>query len=106
MPQDVKLSPDGKIFYVADMDANGVYEIDGDAFKVLGFIPTGKGAHGLYTSRDSRVLYVSNRGEGTISLLGFAERRVVEKWTMPGRGHSRHGRSLRRRQGFVAVRTL
>jgi len=86
MPQDVKLSPDGKVFYVADMDANGVYEIDGDTFKVLGFIPTGKGAHGLYTSRDSRVLYVSNRGEGTISLIGFAERRVVEKWTLPGGG--------------------
>jgi YVTN family beta-propeller protein len=86
MPQDVKLSPDGKVFYVADMDANGVYEIDGDAFKVLGFIPTGKGAHGLYTSRDSRLLYVSNRGEGTISLIGFAERRVVEKWTLPGGG--------------------
>jgi DNA-binding beta-propeller fold protein YncE len=83
MPQDVKLSPDGKVFYVADMDANGVYEIDGDAFKVLGFIATGKGAHGLYASRDSRVLYVSNRGEGTISLIGFAERRVVEKWTLP-----------------------
>ena len=86
MPQDVKLSPDGKIFYVADMDANGVYEIDGDEFKVLGFIPTGKGAHGLYTSRDSRVLYVSNRGEGTISLIGFPERRVVEKWILPGGG--------------------
>jgi YVTN family beta-propeller protein len=79
MPQDVKLSPDGKIFYVADMDANGVYEIDGDTFKVLSFIPTGRGAHGLYTSRDSRVLYVSNRGEGTISLIDFAERRVVDK---------------------------
>jgi YVTN family beta-propeller protein len=86
MPQDVKLSPDGKIFYVADMDANGVYEIDGDEFKVMGFIPTGRGAHGLYTSRDSRVLYVSNRGEGTISLIGFAERRVVTKWTLPGGG--------------------
>ncbi len=86
MPQDVKLSPDGKVFYVADMDANGVYEIDGDDFKVLGFIPTGKGAHGLYASRDARVLYVSNRGEGTISLIGFAERRVVEKWTLPGGG--------------------
>ena len=60
--------------------------IDGDAFKVLGFIPTGKGAHGLYASRDSRVLYVSNRGEGTISLIGFAERRVLEKWTIPGGG--------------------
>ncbi len=86
MPQDVKLSPDGKVFYVADMDANGVYMIDGDAFKVLGFIPTGKGAHGLYASRDSRVLYVSNRGEGTISLIGFADRRVVEKWAIPGGG--------------------
>jgi YVTN family beta-propeller protein len=32
------------------------------------------------------VLYVSNRGEGTISLIGFADRRVVEKWTIPGGG--------------------
>ncbi len=63
MPQDVKLSPDGTIFYVADMDANGVYEVVGDEFKLLGFIPTGKGAYGLYTSRDSRVLYVSHRAE-------------------------------------------
>ncbi|HXW14632.1 MAG TPA: YncE family protein [Terriglobia bacterium] len=86
MPQDVKLSPDGKIFYVADMDANGVYEVDGDEFKVLGFVPTGKGAHGLYTSRDSRVLYVSNRGEGSISLLDFAKRRVVRTWRLPGGG--------------------
>ena len=86
MPQDVKLSPDGTIFYVADMEANGVYQVDGDQFKVLGFIPTGKGAHGLYTSRDSRVLYVSNRGEGSISLIDFAERRVVTKWRFPGGG--------------------
>ena len=86
MPQDVKLSPDGTVFYVADMEANGVYEIDGDAFKDIGFIPTGKGAHGLYTSRDSRVLYVSNRGEGSISLLGFAERRVLTTWKLPGGG--------------------
>jgi sugar lactone lactonase YvrE len=28
MPQDVKLSPDGKVFYVADMASNGVWEID------------------------------------------------------------------------------
>jgi YVTN family beta-propeller protein len=85
MPQDVKLSPDGKVFYVADMAADGVYEIDGDAFKVIGFIPTGEGAHGLYASRDSRVLYVSNRGEGSVSLISFAERRVVAKWEIPGK---------------------
>ena len=31
MPQDVKLSPDGRVFYVADMHANGLWEIDGDS---------------------------------------------------------------------------
>jgi YVTN family beta-propeller protein len=80
MPQDVKLSPDGTVFYVADMMANGVFLVDGDNLSVLGFIPTGKGAHGLYPSRDSRVLYVSNRGEGTISLIDFNSRKVVAKW--------------------------
>src|SRR5215471_13200177 len=68
-PQDVRLSPDGKVFYVADMRAHGVYLIDGESFTVLDFLPTGKGAHGLNISRDSKVLYVSNRGEGSISVI-------------------------------------
>ena len=85
MPQDVKLSPDGTVFYVADMDSNGVHLVDGDHLKEIGFIPTGKGAHGLYVSRDSKVLYVSNRGEGSISLIDFATRKVVQKWQLPGR---------------------
>jgi len=85
-PQDVKLSPDGRIFYVADMAANGLHLIDGERFKKIGFIPTGRGTHGLYTSRDSRYLYISNRGEGSISLLDFNARRVVEKWKLPGGG--------------------
>jgi YVTN family beta-propeller protein len=83
MPQDVKTSPDGKIFYVADMLKNGVHLIDGDRFVSVGFIPTGRGAHGLYPSRDSTVLYCSNRDEGTISLINFAERKVVQKWSIP-----------------------
>jgi YVTN family beta-propeller protein len=86
MPQDVKLSPDGKVFYVADMEADGVHMIDGDSFKEIGFVPTGKGAHGLYASRDSKVLYVSNRGEGSISLIDFATRKVSAKWQLPGGG--------------------
>ena len=36
----------------------------------------GAGAHGLYPSRDSRDLYVSNRGEGTISVISFRTRRA------------------------------
>ncbi len=85
-PQDVKTSPDGKVFYEADLKANGLYEIDGDAFKVIGFIPTGKGAHGLYVSRDSRYLYVSNRSEGSVSVVDLTTRAVATKWTIPGGG--------------------
>ena len=86
MPQDVKTSPDGTVFYVADMHANGVHLIDGEGLHELGFVPTGKGAHGLYVSRDSRVLYVSNRGEGSISLIDLATRKVSTKWELPGGG--------------------
>jgi len=86
MPQDVRLAPDGSVFYTADMVGNGVYVIDCDAFKVLEFIPTGKGTHGLYFSRDSKWMYISNRGEGTISLLDVKSRKVEKKWTIPGGG--------------------
>jgi YVTN family beta-propeller protein len=86
MPQDVKLSPDGTTFYIADMASNGVWVIDAARFKKIGFIPTGRGAHGLYPSRDSKHLYVSNRGEGTISLISFATRRVTARWRIRGGG--------------------
>ena len=86
MPQDVKTSPDGAVFYVADMDADGVHLVDGGSFKIIGFLPTGKGAHGLYVSRDSRTLYVTNRGEGSISLIDLSTRKVARKWQIPGGG--------------------
>jgi DNA-binding beta-propeller fold protein YncE len=86
MPQDVKLSPDGRVFYVADMARDGVWEIDGNRWLILGFVPTGRGAHGLYASRDARYLYVTNRGEGSISVISFASRHVVKKWVLPGGG--------------------
>lgn len=63
MPQDVKLSPDGSTFYIADMMAHGMWVLDGKAFTTPELLPTGKGAHGLYVSRDSREMYISNRGE-------------------------------------------
>jgi YVTN family beta-propeller protein len=86
MPQDIKLSPDGAVFYAADMHTNGIHQIDGEAFKQIGFLPTGKGTHGLYVSRDSKVMYISNRGEGSISLFDFAQRKLVKKWQLPGGG--------------------
>jgi DNA-binding beta-propeller fold protein YncE len=86
MPQDVKLSPDGKVFYVADMHANGLWELEGRRLKVIGFLPTGSGVHGLYPSRDAKLLYATNRGEGSISVISFRRRTVVAKWWIPGGG--------------------
>ncbi len=96
MPQDIRVSPDGKVFYVADMMADGVYVVDGDRFTKTGFIPTGVGTHGLYPSRDGTKLYIANRGsnlvhgprhgKGGVSVLDFATRKVVATWPIPGGG--------------------
>lgn len=86
MPQDVRLAPDGSVFYVADMRAGGVYLIDGRGTGVIGFLPTGAGAHGIYFDRASRRAFVTNRGAGSISVLDLASRRVATTWWIPGGG--------------------
>jgi DNA-binding beta-propeller fold protein YncE len=86
MPQDVKLSPDGQTFYVADMASNGVWLIDAHSWRRIRLQPTGRGAHGLYPSRDSQRLFVSNRGEGSVSVISFRTRRPIRKWHIPGGG--------------------
>jgi DNA-binding beta-propeller fold protein YncE len=82
-PQDVKLSPDGRTLYTADQLAGGLWEIDPRRFRVIGFLHTGAGAHGLYPSRNARTMYVSNRAAGTISVVSFRTRRVVRTWQLP-----------------------
>ncbi len=96
MPQDIRSSPDGSTFFVADMMANGVFLVDPVGFIRTGFIATGKGAHGLYPSRDGRLLYVANRGwntvvggphgPGSVSVIDPAVRRVVATWPVPRGG--------------------
>ncbi|MFH8408519.1 YncE family protein [Streptomyces sp. NPDC018019] len=86
MPQDVKVSPDGRTWYVADMMADGMWVLDGDTFEQPRLMPTGKGAHGLYVSRDSKKMYISNRGEGSVSLLDFKSGKLTDKWHIPGGG--------------------
>jgi DNA-binding beta-propeller fold protein YncE len=82
-PQDVKLSPDGRTLYTADQLAGGLWEIDPATFRVIGFLRTGVGAHGLYPSRDGQVMYVSNRAAGSISVVSFRTRRVTATWQLP-----------------------
>jgi YVTN family beta-propeller protein len=82
-PQDVRLSPDGATFYVADRGRGGVWLVDAVRFRRTGFIRTGRGAHGLYPSRDATVLYVTNGGARTVSLISFARHRQVGRWRLP-----------------------
>lgn len=96
MPQDVRVAPDGKLFYVADMMANGVFVVDGASLRQIEFIATGIGSHGLYPSRDATKLYVANRGSnkihgsprgpGSVSVIDFATRKVEAAWPIPGGG--------------------
>jgi YVTN family beta-propeller protein len=84
LPIDVRLAPDGSVFYVTNQSRDGVSIIDPIAMKELAFIPTGRGAHGLVVSRDTQSLYVSNRLEGSISVIDFGSRRVRAKWMTGG----------------------
>lgn len=96
MPQDIRSSPNGKIFYVADMKADGVFLVDPYAFKQVGFIPTGVGTHGIYPSRDGNLFYISNRGcstqfcpkggPGSIAVLNPKNQSVIKVWPIPGGG--------------------
>lgn len=96
MPQDIQTAPDGHRFYVADMMADGVFIVNGDAFRETGFIPTGVGTHGEYISRNSKLLYVANRGShkihgpkngpGSVSVIDLATDKVIKNWPIPGGG--------------------
>ena len=96
MPQDVRSSPSGDAFFVADMKADGVRVIDPYKLVEVAFVHTGTGTHGLYPSRDGRLLYVTNRGwntlragphgPGSVSVLDPARRVVIAQWTIPGGG--------------------
>ncbi|BDT59612.1 hypothetical protein MasN3_31060 [Massilia varians] len=96
MPQDVRISPDGKRFYVADMKADGVHIVDGASFRKIGFVASGPGTHGLYPSRDGKFLYITNRGThrvhgkrngpGSVDVMEFASERVVAHWPIPNGG--------------------
>ncbi len=84
LPIDIKLSPDGEVFYVANQGSGGVSVIEPGSMQEIGFIPTGAGAHGLQISRDAKTMYVSNRMEGTVSVIDLATNEVTDTWITGG----------------------
>ena len=83
-PIDIKVSPNGKVFFVANQGLGGVSVVDPVGMRQVNFIPTGTGAHGFAVSRNGKLLYVSNRLEGSISVISFATRKVVATWSVGG----------------------
>jgi YVTN family beta-propeller protein len=96
MPQDIRSSADGSKFYVADMKEDGVFVVDPVKLERIGFVHTGVGTHGIFPSRDGKLLYVTNRGwntiaggkngPGSISVLDPETDKVTANWPIPGGG--------------------
>ena len=79
-PQDVRISADGRVFYVADMYRGGVHLIDTATFTEQGFLPTGRDAHGLYPT-----------GTAPGCSSATAGREPSASWTSRPAGSSRPG---------------
>src|SRR5262249_605126 len=71
LPIDIKVSPDGRVFFVANQGLGGVSVIDPVRMRQIKFIKTGVGAHGFAVSRNAKDLYVGNRIAGSISVISF-----------------------------------
>jgi DNA-binding beta-propeller fold protein YncE len=84
-PQDVRLVPDGSRFLVADL-AQGLLVVDEDTFTVETIVDTGAGPHGVYPSRDGSVMYVTNRGAGSIAVVDPVGLPVLDTWEIHGGG--------------------
>lgn len=76
-PRRLGLQPDGQYLWVAwdgaGTDAvSGVTAINARDLSRVADIPTGKGGHDLAFSDDSRFVFVTNEGDGTVSVVDVA----------------------------------
>ena len=83
-PVDVVRPAGQNLMFVANEAKGGVHVIDPDKWENLGFIATGKDAHGILPSIDRKRLFVSNRLAGTMSVIDVATRKVTETWKTGG----------------------
>jgi DNA-binding beta-propeller fold protein YncE len=86
MPQDVRLAPDGRSFFVADTGRNLLLRMGWRRFRILRTYRTLDMPHGIYFSRDERLLYLSDRMSGAVQVFDLARRRFTRTWWIPGGG--------------------
>ena len=116
MPQDVRISPDGKRFYVADMMADGVHVVDGATFNSRLHPRRHRHARPVPEPRRQEALRrqprhrnestASRNGPGSVSVIDFASEQDRGELGDSGRRQPRHGQRQRRRQVPVALGPL
>ena len=89
-------------FYVADMMAGGLWVSTAPPRKVIGFIPTGKGAHGIYFEPRRARLCSSPTGARHGLRARPGHRRGDGHLADPRRRQPRHGRRVGGRHAAVA----
>ncbi|PLR83998.1 YncE family protein [Bacillus sp. V33-4] len=82
-PAQVYIDGNNQKAYVAnqgteDTPSNSVTVVDLAAKTAVTTIETGKGAHGVVTSPDSKYLYVTNMFENTVSVIDTEQNKVIE----------------------------
>lgn len=83
-PAGIIMLPDDKRLVVALTGEDGVVVMDPMNGAVTGRLQTGKAAHNFWPKGDGRHWFLTNRVEGTISLIDTEEMKVVANARVPG----------------------
>ena len=86
MPADIFGIHDGKTLLVGLTGSDGVqvFDVAGAQPKLVGKIPTGKGAHAFRSAGDGKGVFVSNRVANTISRIDIQTLQVTDTYPVPG----------------------
>ncbi|HLG46109.1 MAG TPA: hypothetical protein VKY24_07710 [Reyranella sp.] len=84
VPAGLVMLPDNKRLLVALTGEDAVVTLDPATGQTTGRLQTGRGAHNFWPKGDGRHWFLSNRVEGTISLIDSQEMKVVATVRVPG----------------------
>ncbi|WP_369659006.1 YncE family protein [Variovorax sp. V15] len=86
MPADIFGVHNDKTLLVGLTGSDGVqvFDVAGAEPKLVGKIPTGKGAHAFRSAGDGKSVFVSNRVANSISRIDLATLKVVATYPVPG----------------------
>ncbi|WP_423799625.1 beta-propeller fold lactonase family protein [Neobacillus sp. SAB-20_R2A] len=82
-PAQVYIQQDNQFAYVAnqgteDSPSHSLSKVDLKTKQVVATIETGKGSHGVVTSPDNKLSYVTNMFEDTVSIIDNAQNKVIK----------------------------